>query len=369
MTIAALEPGTVAHRLVVATVPDRHPYLSAVLPDHVTHRQYGDPALPWAPSPRLGLDTVRAEAAVLDLIHVHFGVESMSVAALRAWTDEVRRRGIALVVTVHDLRNPHQRDPEPYEELLQILITSAHQLITLTSGAAEAIRRRWGRRATVVPHPPLAARALGTGHPPDGRCAPGRTVGIHLKSLRANVMDPAAVCRAAAAGARRAGGRLVVDLHPGVAEPRLLAELSSAAADGRYELRIHERFTDGELQDYLEQLDVSVLPYRFGTHSGWLELCHDLGTVAVVPDCGYYAEQWSASIVYGNNEREGLDAEGLATAVARALHLTGTGPGTGRSMRDHLRRRAGARDSRTAHAAIYAEAVGQARSDHRTVQR
>ena len=34
---------------------------------------------------------------------------------------------------------------------------------------------------------------------------------------------------------------------------------------------------DDELWDYLQSLDVSVLPYRFGTHSGWLEACHDLG--------------------------------------------------------------------------------------------
>ena len=35
----------------------------------------------------------------------------------------------------------------------------------------------------------------------------------------------------------------------------------------------------------------SVLPYRFGTHSGWLEACYDLGTAVVAPTCGFYAEQ------------------------------------------------------------------------------
>ncbi len=42
---------------------------------------------------------------------------------------------------------------------------------------------------------------------------------------------------------------------------------------------------------YLNSLDVSVLPYRFGTHSGWLEACRDVGTTVVAPTCGYYAEQ------------------------------------------------------------------------------
>ena len=70
-------------------------------------------------------------------------------------------------------------------------------------------------------------------------------------------------------------------------EPRL-RELERA---GLLDLHVHDYFTDDELWDYLESLDVSVLPYRFGTHSGWLEACYDLGTTVVAPDCGYYAEQ------------------------------------------------------------------------------
>lgn len=34
-----------------------------------------------------------------------------------------------------------------------------------------------------------------------------------------------------------------------------------------------------------------MLPYRFGTHSGWLEACFDLGTAVVAPSCGFYGEQ------------------------------------------------------------------------------
>ena len=54
---------------------------------------------------------------------------------------------------------------------------------------------------------------------------------------------------------------------------------------------MHRYFTDDELWDYLSSVSVSVLPYRFGTHSGWLEACFDLGTAAVVPTCGLYREQ------------------------------------------------------------------------------
>ena len=51
-----------------------------------------------------------------------------------------------------------------------------------------------------------------------------------------------------------------------------------------------------------------MLPYRFGTHSGWLEACVDLGTGVLVPVTGHYADQHGHP-VYG----PGVD--GLADAV------------------------------------------------------
>ena len=54
---------------------------------------------------------------------------------------------------------------------------------------------------------------------------------------------------------------------------------------------IRDRYDDEELAAYLSDLDISVLPYAFGTHSGWLESCHDLGTAVLAPDVGFYADQ------------------------------------------------------------------------------
>ena len=88
---------------------------------------------------------------------------------------------------------------------------------------------------------------------------------------------------------------------------------------------MHDYFTDDELWGYLQALDVSVLPYRFGTHSGWLEACHDLGTwswpptaastPSSAPACSYAAD--------GPGRRRGAVAPGLRQALVAA---TGTGP-------------------------------------------
>jgi hypothetical protein len=38
--------------------------------------------------------------------------------------------------------------------------------------------------------------------------------------------------------------------------------------------------------------------YWFGTHSGWLEACFDLGTAVIAPNCGYYHQKQRSNLSY-----------------------------------------------------------------------
>jgi hypothetical protein len=109
------------------------------------------------------------------------------------------------------------------------------------------------------------------------------------------------------------------------------------------ELVEHDYFSDDELWEYLSGLDVSVLPYRFGTHSGWLEACHDLGTTVIAPDCGFYDEQ-RPCLVYRHDEG-GLDEESLASALARAYRERAAWRATGAGRRRERRRLAAAHEA------------------------
>jgi hypothetical protein len=91
---------------------------------------------------------------------------------------------------------------------------------------------------------------------------------------------------------------LQIDVHDEIFDPdnHWFAPKTGAAllAYGRHDhvrIDVHPYFTDEQLWEYLASVTVSVLPYRFGTHSGWLEACHDLGTAVIVPSCGFYAQQ------------------------------------------------------------------------------
>ena len=325
----------------VASVPSSHVYVR-----HLSPVEPGGPGAPrvtrladphpfepgrsavsqWWPPRMLDPEWVRSETTTFDIFHIQFGFVAVAPPDLRRLAKEVHAAGKPLVYTVHDLRNPHHEHSPEHDAQLGVLMAEADALITLTPGAAEQIRDRWGRDATVIPHPHVVdfatmtrARTRRESRHPD---VPFR-IGLHVKSLRAN-MNPIPLVRALAEARHELPNTILqVDGHTDVLEAdgaRYSAELSQLLKDydrrGIIDLRIHDYFTDAALWEYLESLDASILPYRFGTHSGWLEACRDLGTDVVAPTCGFYGQQ--GPVRQYRNDETGFDADSLISAVAAA---------------------------------------------------
>ena len=314
----------------VASLPAEHVYVR-----HIAHPagddgvvrvpepfRGGPDGASWYPSPMLDPRWIVRNAAAFDVVHVHFGFDHLPAARLGEAVAAIRDAGRPLVFTVHDLRNPHHTDPGAHDRALDVLVGAADALITLTPGAAAEIARRWGRAAHVAPHPHVVPAGLVGRRPARG----GRpfTVGIHLKNVRANMVAlPAVEAAREGVAALGAGARLRVDIHerpdtPGdpLHAPELMARLRELAHDPVVDLRVHPFLDDDALWEYLASLDVSVLPYRFGTHSGWLEACHDLGTTVVAPTCGHYAEQ--GDVVTFDSATDADVRRTLPVAIARA---------------------------------------------------
>jgi glycosyltransferase involved in cell wall biosynthesis len=315
----------------VASVPSGHVYVRHLSPagsdGGVERLRDPDPDDPrrsaeqrWWPPVMLRPEWV--ETADVDVFHLQFGFDTCTPDTLRELVAVLRRRGIPLVFTVHDLRNPHHADRREHDAQLDVLVPAADAVITLTPGAAREIARRWGVDALVLPHPHVVdleqARALRE----RPRTGPW-TVGLHVKSLRAS-MDPLAILPTLVEQVRAMpDARLLVNGHRDVLEDggarrddALASYLQDAERRGDLDLLVHDYLPDDDLWDYLARLDVSVLPYRFGTHSGWLEACRDLGTVVVAPDCGFYADQGPV-VSYALGE-DRFDADSLRTALLEA---------------------------------------------------
>jgi hypothetical protein len=291
----------------VASVPFAGPYLDAVLPADAV--RVGPAA---APSPWLDPEHLAAHAGDVDVLHVHAGFEDMPVCELEAWTAAVRRSGVPLVVTVHQLRAARGASRAGHRTRLRALLSTAEVVLTLTPGAADEIADRFGRTAIVVAHPTLAGPTPGIGRET-------RLVGVHLGSLGADAPDPAGLVRGALSGALSGGGRLRVDVHPGVDLDAGFPELVALAGAGELQLQRSAPRDPAGWVRHLQELHVSVLPDVAVSHSSWVELCRDAGTRVVVPSGGYHAGQWSDVVAYGSHLDTGVDATSLSSAVVAAL--------------------------------------------------
>jgi glycosyltransferase involved in cell wall biosynthesis len=315
---------TVRH-IRVASVPSGHVYVRHLSDpdgsDGVTRLPDPTPcgapstAARWWPPVMLDPTWIAAHHTEFDVFHLHFGFDAASPEELTEITATLRGFGKPFVYTVHDLRNPHHPETATHRAQLDVLVPAADALVTLTPGAAEVIRSTWGRDAQVIPHP----HVVEPGDIPPRRAHPF-TIGVHAKSLRPNMAPLPVVEALCAVVADLPDARLRVDIHNEVVDPgghrhdpETIAALRRWHDAGRLSLHVHDFFTDAELWRYLSDLDLSVLPYTFGTHSGWLEACHDLGTTVATSTCGFYAQQ-RPCLTYRHDEH-GLDVNGLAAAV------------------------------------------------------
>ncbi|MCS5716023.1 glycosyltransferase family 4 protein [Herbiconiux sp. CPCC 205716] len=344
----------------VASVPAGHPYVRSVAPGPEAAHILPDPELgrppgQWWPPALLDPQYLFAALDGFDLLHVHFGLESVPTPQLVEALALVRAAGHPIVFTVHDLENPQLTDQALHRAQLDVMIGAADELITLTPGAAAEIEARWGRIATVVPHPRMAEHHPVVVRVPDAR----PRVGAHLRDLRPNI-DALAVARslAAAAGALAAAGRpvdAVLRLDERVRDRAVAAELELVVREHpAVTLERGPRQGDAALERWIAGLDVAVMPYSHGTHSGWAELCWDLGAVVVDDGHGYIAEQLRDGVVVAGS------GEAPEAVLDRALPLA-TAPGSPERSAVVAERRARREAERAAiaeaHSAVYHRAL------------
>lgn len=257
----------------VLSIPAEHPYTQAIRPANAVYLPDPDINGNWWPHPALEAgywDTPRE----VDLVHIHFGFEHRTPAEIAELT---RALPVPLVLTVHDLDNPHLVDQAPHHERVQVLVDASSHLITLTQCAADVLREKYGaREVTVIPHPRI------TGEPVEAER--GDRAAVFVKSLRGNVVADPQFYLAAAEEVP-----LDVYLHDVEATGELKRVLEASQSNVR--VIVHEPMGDAELFAAVGRASACILPYTRGTHSGWLEMCRDHGTPVAVPDTGCYAGQ------------------------------------------------------------------------------
>lgn len=313
------------HAVSVLSIPANHPYTQAIRPAGVAFLPDPDIDGNWWPHPAYTAQYWREQTQLPDVVHAHFGFEHVTPDEMRSMTAALP---VPLVVTVHDVDNPHLEDQAEHHERLRILVQAADEVLTLTDCAAARLADM-GVRARVVGHPLVGLRCDVDREP---RAA------VFLKSLRGNVVADPEFYRAIAR-------EVPMDIY--AHDVAATAELRDALDD--LDLHVHAPMSDAELHAAVARATVCVLPYTRGTHSGWLEMCRDQGTTVAVPDIGCYASQADTPDAVATYRVGDGDS---AARAARELLDRGPVPYAGDRERDLA-------DVRAVHAEIYTRLGGR----------
>ena len=135
------------------------------------------------------------------------------------------------------------------------------------------IAHRWGRLATVLPHPHVVDEpTLSTTREERSDFV----VGVHLKSMRASMDPQPVVATLAKVVPELPGARLRVDVHTDVMtagmprhDPEISRSLRALEATGRIELAVHDFFSDDELLGILPR-SRPLRPSLQVRHSLWM---------------------------------------------------------------------------------------------------
>ena len=368
--------------IAVVQIPTDHAYVRhlSVPGEAGGFRTLPDPAGPlpagtWRPSPALDpsffASSISADDRVsfarpghADVVHLHFGYEHLTPDEVTGWASAVHRSGRGLVVTVHDLDNPHLSSQERHRACVAAAARAADAVITLTPGAAGEVERLCGVVPVVIPHPHVLPLDL-VGTRAAARRLERPRVGVPIGLGRANIA--AAEALALAAGSPRIEtvvrvGRAVMDVadDSGDRGRRDLRDLLRfGAIAGRWSLEVvAPGLPELDVWRWLSSLDALLLPYAWGTHSGWAEACADVGTSVIAPRIGHWHEQ-RPMIAIPPLER--ASATDFDAATARLIDASDPVGGGLRPLTraDRLAQRRRVRD---AHAAVYRAARSSARS-------
>jgi hypothetical protein len=302
----------------VASVPAAHTYVR-----HLSHPDGAD-AIVRLPdpqpthgrltaSPMVDPEWILAHRRSFDVFHLHLGDLDKSPTELEDVALALRIADVPLVLTVHELHDRTRPDDQLRMAQLNVLTHTAAVIVTLTEGAAAVIASEWERSVAVLCHPHLID--VGALARPRAACDTF-LIGVYGGDLGPNVDVATVVSVLADVVEELPGARLRVDIEDqsqGEASDDVRAALRVLASRDGAEIFQHRPLSGETLSNYILGLDALVLPNRYGTHSGLLEACNDLGTIGIAPTCGFYTEQ-RPCLSYQRDEH-GLNVHSLAEAA------------------------------------------------------
>ena len=243
-----------------------------------------------------------------DLVHIHFEYRNIKLSQLRGLLQYFKRVKKPIVWTIHDRRsNDDESKDLEYEKLL---FKYSDKLITLTEKCKEWIETTLGQHRSVVeilPHgyieDPIKIKKLMKTVKKDpnlftilyGNFRPSKEVYetistflllSKLKSAKLRLLfNPI--------GFYGDNGKLKTDLFN---------FLNQIRTERRIEISCEPFIEHDQITKSFLESHAIILPNKWGTHSGQVELARDCGCHVVAPNVGFYKDQWDKVTLWDGSD-------------------------------------------------------------------
>lgn len=238
-----------------------------------------------------------------DVVHFHFEYYLITLEVLEIILQYFKNKGKPIIWTCHDRSSLLEEKSDIKHE--KMLFENADAVITLTLGCSRWLHKQFGRHRGGIEVIPLGYMA----HPAvveseSKRIKKDRNLfTMHVGDFRKS-KDYIQSIRDFLSCSQLANVRLQVifrpiNIYPNDNEVRCQMETFSALINHPRIIKIcMPHIPDDVLIRAFLASHAVILPYKWGTHSGQLELARDCGSHVVVSDVGFYKEQWDKIFVW-----------------------------------------------------------------------
>lgn len=231
-----------------------------------------------------------------DVVHFHFEYYFIPLEVLEKILQYFKDKGKPIVWTCHDRSSLLEEKADRKHE--KMLFENADAVITLTSGCSRWLHKQFGRHrggVEVIPHGYIAHPAVVESE--SKKIKKDRNLfTMHVGDFRKS-KDYVQSIRDFLSCSQLANVRLQIIFRPINIYPddevRYQLETFSTLTNHPRIIKIcMPHIQDDILTRVFLASHAVILPYKWGTHSGQLELARDCGSHVVASDVGFYKEQW-----------------------------------------------------------------------------
>jgi len=233
-----------------------------------------------------------------DIVHIHFEYQSIPLNTLKRLLDYFDLHKKPIVWTLHDRKSNDSSYHNPAHD--QLLFKRATKVITLTQGCKTWIKQNFGEHKNeievlqhgyiespktikrlskkIAKNPNLYTMLIGNFRP--------------NKEILDSVANFLLLTELSDTKLRLMFNPFTVYSPKNVIDVTMTHFLALIKNNQRIDVQCfpfieHDLITKAFLESH-----AIILPYKWGTHSGQIELARDCGCYVVVPNVGFYQEQW-----------------------------------------------------------------------------